>query len=166
MVMARFVESLITVALFAPLVILAWTFPKAYRIVATCLVGASTLFLVAYQSYYEGAERMYIRAMEASNYYQKPLPRYAEPRAIDPDYELHAYHTESFTVLSDTAFSARRHTLEFWADVLPAKIDSEFIHVAPLNRYVVLFTYILLCSMLWTFTYVHRLKRSKTAQQS
>jgi hypothetical protein len=65
----------------------------------------------------------------------------------------------------DSISTVRRGTVEFWIEwLLPGRIESAYRHVAPLDRYYVLFTWVALCSMLWAFTYVHRLKRPRMAR--
>jgi len=168
MLTARFVEAVITASLLSPLVILAWKSPRVYHIVATSLIAAATLFFVLYQSYYQGAHTMYLKAMEASDYYQIRSRRVVEQMPLPPPDSLILVSPMSGRVqvqAMDSILNARRGTVEFWIEaLLPGRIDSAFRHIAPLDRYYVLFTYFVLCSMLWAFTYVHRLKRSRMAK--
>jgi hypothetical protein len=167
---ARFLEAVITAALFSPLVILAWKSPKAYRLVAIFLITAATLVFVGYQSYYEGAKRMYLKAMEAADYDKRHPPnRFEHPPFPPPDSLTHVIDGSApySTGKLDSVLLAHRPTVEEWkSTLLPGGIDEGFRQIAPLDRYYVLFTYIALCSMLWVFTFVHRLKRPKIAGES
>jgi hypothetical protein len=167
MLTARFVEAVITASLLSPLVILAWKYPRVYRIVAIGLLAATTLFFVLYQAYYQGAHTMYLKAMEASDYYQirsRPLGERMPLPSPDSLMDISQLSGRLQVVEMDSIFTARRGTVEFWIEaLLPGRIESAYRHVAPLDRYYVLFTWVTLCSMLWAFTYIHRLKTRRMA---
>jgi hypothetical protein len=162
-------EAVITVTLFSPLVILAWKYPKAYRVVAISLITAATLVFVGYQSYYEGAKRMYLKAMDAADYDKRHPPnRFEQPAFPPPDSLVHVMDSPKLFFLGklDSVLLAHRPTVEEWkSTLLPGGIDEGFKHVAPFDRHYVLFTYVVMCSMLWIFTFVHRLKRPRIAQE-
>jgi hypothetical protein len=160
----------IILALFLPLAIVAWKYPKAYRIGAIWFIGLLTLAFIIYESYHMGVEKMYKKAWESSNYNQRPLPWTI--KRIDPDslrnaMELHgvpriAFSERLVVVAEDTTFQAYQKTIQWWVDTLPSKLESAYLNTDPLHWHPVFLNYILLCLMLWGFTYLHRLKKTKT----